>query len=96
MVICFHGTDKVTVKRILKDGFRKGTYFARHLEDALEFGGRFVFFVRFEENGFTNLEGKNWWQFHLAEVVLPEKIWKVVEYSQLLILDNPKVVEGLI
>lgn len=91
MIICFHGTNKAKVKRILREGFRVGTYFARHLEDALKFGGPHVFAVRFEEDGFNNME-KDWWQFHLAAVVPPEKIWKVVEYSQLLIHSNPGVV----
>ena len=93
MIICFHGTNKRTVKRILREGFRKGTYFARHLEDALEFGGPFVFSVRFEEDGFVGTNWNGWWQFHTAEKISVAKIWKVVEYHQLLIHDNPGVVK---
>ncbi len=47
--ICFHGTDRARANDITDNGFKKGTYFAKHLEDALEFGGSWVFQVCFEE-----------------------------------------------
>ena len=43
--IWFHGTQHRKAQKILKEGFREGTYFADHLEDALEFGGNHVFQV---------------------------------------------------
>ena len=88
MIICFHGTRKRAVKGILCKGFRKDTYFARHLEDALEFGGPYVFFVRFEENEFVGLRWNGWWQFHPSRAIPATKIEKVVKYSQLLIHNN--------
>lgn len=41
----YHGTDKKTAGTILKDGFKRGTYFAIHLEDSVKFGGKYVFEV---------------------------------------------------
>lgn len=92
MIICFHGTSKSTAERILKVGFQKGTYFARHLETALSFGGPYVFYVRFEEDGFNNLE-EGWWQFHLAEKVGIDKIWKLLQFKPRILHENPGVVE---
>ncbi len=44
----WHGTTSAKKARsIIRDGFRKKTWFARHLEDALAFGGRHVFEVGF-------------------------------------------------
>jgi hypothetical protein len=45
-IIWFHGTSRKNVDGILKNGFRKGTWFARHMEDAVTFGGPVVFFVK--------------------------------------------------
>ncbi len=93
MIICYHGTDRATAEQISLTGFRKGTYFARHLEDALGFGGGYVFYVRFEEDRFNNSNMEpNWWQFHLAEHVPPWKIWKLVRYQPELLFETPAVV----
>ena len=44
--IWWHGTtNKKKVNSILKNGFNEGTWFAEHLENALEFGGKYVFAV---------------------------------------------------
>lgn len=45
--ICYHGTDWFHAACILREGFREGTYFAKHLEDAIEYGGPCVFGVAF-------------------------------------------------
>ncbi len=92
MIICFHGANKADAERISREGFRVGTYFARHLEDALGFGGPYVFFVRFEEGKFNNLE-KDWWQFHLQERVSLWKIWKLVKYDPETLFEAPEVVK---
>lgn len=47
-VICFYGTDAANASNIRVEGFTKGTFFAKHLEDALEFGGVWVFQVCFD------------------------------------------------
>lgn len=62
-VICFHGTEAVNATNILVDGFKKGTYFAKHLEDALEFGGLWVFQACFDEEQLP----PGCWQFRIRE-----------------------------
>ena len=54
--ICYHGTDKQTASKILLEGFEIGTHFARHLEDAIEFGGDHIFEVSFKQKTLP----KNW------------------------------------
>ena len=44
--IWYHGTNRYNSSLIQKEGFREGTWFARHMEDAVEFGGPIVFAVR--------------------------------------------------
>lgn len=44
--VYFHGTQKEHVASIQREGFKEGTYFARHMEDAANFGGPCVFFVK--------------------------------------------------
>ena len=43
--IVFHGTNKKNAEAILENGFEPRTYFVLHLEDALEFGGEYIFSV---------------------------------------------------
>lgn len=45
-IIWFHGTDKRNLRGIKMHGFRAGTYFAAHLEDAICYGGPYVFLVK--------------------------------------------------
>ena len=72
MVICYHGTKPRNVAGIMRDGFREGTYFARHLEDAIHMGGRHVFGVAFDKDKFSRALSN--WQFILREVVPPSRI----------------------
>jgi len=41
----YHGTDKRTAGIIMKNGFKRGTFFSTHLEDAVGYGGKYVFEV---------------------------------------------------
>jgi len=46
-VVWFYGTNsKEMVSEIEKEGFQEGTYFAQHMENAVVFGGAYVFFVK--------------------------------------------------
>jgi hypothetical protein len=47
--ICYHGTNRVNAKSIVKRGFLPCTYFSAHLEDALGYGGNHVFEVAFHK-----------------------------------------------
>lgn len=45
--VWFHGTRSIQeLTSIKKNGFRKGTYFARHMEDAVGYGGPYVAWVK--------------------------------------------------
>ncbi len=46
-IIVYHGTKVVEARKILKEGFKEGTYFAKHLEDAIGYGGNYVFEVAY-------------------------------------------------
>ena len=53
--VWFHGTRTWTsVAKIRDEGFKEGTYFARHMEDAVIMGGAHIFFVR------VAFEGNDW------------------------------------
>ena len=80
MRIYFHGTSKENAEKILVGGFDIGTWFAFHLEDALEFGGDYVFRVEgFDEDSFSDDVD---WQFHVLERVPPDRILRLDRYSR--------------
>lgn len=81
MLYCFHGTNEENSKQILENGFNSGTYFAHHLEDALEFGGKYVFMVEFDENKFNNTDEDSW-QFWIIDTVMPDKIKSLTKYEE--------------
>ena len=41
----YHGTNKKGADIIMKDGFKRGTFFSNHLENAIYMGGPYVFQV---------------------------------------------------
>lgn len=86
-LFCWHGTNKQNADKIKKEGFNEGSYFARHLEDALTFGGLYVFRVEFDPNEFyihkqTVPLSEIEWQFHITKRVLPDKIESLIKYSK--------------
>lgn len=87
-VICYHGTKVNKCVSILRDGFRPGSYFALHLEDALEFGGSVVFRVIFDDAAH-----RNDWQFFIYETVPPDRIIAITEYVVHKVYGNPKLQE---
>ena len=95
VLYCYHGTNGENSKSILKDGFREGTYFAYHLEDALTFGGQYVFLVEFDETKFNNTDDENdRWQFWIINPIAPDKIKSLTNYNPE-ILYAPAGVSGL-
>lgn len=82
MLYCYHGTNKENAKLISETGFRPGTYFAHHLEDALAFGGKYVFRVEFEEDKFSNEDDCDRWQFWIINTVLPDRIKSLTKYEE--------------
>ncbi len=76
MRICYHGTNKENAQSILKEGFRPGTYFTWHLEDAIEKGGNYVFEVAFDDP-------PNHWQFAFTDKsVEPDRIVSHTVYQR--------------
>ena len=73
--IWFHGTSSENVLSILEEGFHEGTWFARHLEDALGFGGEFVFFVNVK---FRSRK----WQVLCANAIPKTAIKRVIKYNR--------------
>ena len=72
----YHGTNEITARRIQKQGFEKGTYFAKHLEDAVGYGGEYVFEVMYP----TELIPENW-QFIIGKTLSPRSIVSLKRYK---------------
>jgi hypothetical protein len=68
--VCYHGTDEESAASIFKEGFNSGTYFSEHLEDALGFGGSYVFEVCFPKGTTSQSD----WQFTTQERISPARI----------------------
>ena len=69
LMIWYHGTNAEAAQQIMREGFRPGTNFASHLEDALGYGGLHVFDVALREP-----RGEERWQWDCLEAVPPESI----------------------
>lgn len=76
--IVYHGTNEANAKKILKHGFKIGTYFATHLEDSLGFGGNYVFEVAFPSSAIP----KGTWQFTTVQQLPPRLIVQLTKYGQ--------------
>lgn len=72
--IWYHGTNKNNAKSILKTGFREGTWFAKHLEDAIGYGGEYVFEVDMEVNNED-------WQIHMGHDIPTSWIHSLHRYK---------------
>lgn len=75
MAVWFHGTTQENAEKILQEGFQPGTYFGKHLEDAVHFGGGYVFEVYFKEAPTKN------WQWRCSEVIPPSAILNLIRYQ---------------
>jgi len=75
MNIGFHGTNEANARKILKEGFDPDSHFAVKLEDALEFGGTWVFMVKFKSIDETN------WQFTVGQHLHPNRITRLTQYN---------------
>ena len=75
--IWYHGTNKENSELILKNGFKKGTYFANHLEDAIGFGGKYVFEVA------LLMDKKNYWEWITPIIISKNKIIRLKIYNDI-------------
>jgi len=73
--IVFHGVNNLKkAERILKEGFKPNTYFALHFEDALEYGGKYIFYV------VLKCDDKNW-QPRPRKVVSTGRITRLISIN---------------
>ena len=87
-MIAYHGTDEATAQIILMEGFKESTHFARHLEDALAFGGAYVFAVLFEDEDEWFGLG---WQTVYPQSVSNEKILWLQKFEGSWLFQNYKL-----
>ncbi len=90
-IVC-HGTNLRNARKILKEGFKKDTYFARHLEDAIGYGGLYVFEVAYP----VVLIPKNCWQFLNRERVPPEFIVRLTKYNRSKVIKDNMVLRHMV
>jgi len=79
--ICYHGTDAGAAEAILCVGFRPNTHFAANLQDAIGYGGPWVFEVMFDHPP----EG---WQWVSSVAVSKEKIVSLRNYDVHTVVDH--------
>jgi hypothetical protein len=72
-MIGFHGTNKENALKIIKSGFAPYTHFSRNLQDALEFGGSWVFMVKFQRVPDN-------WQFLNKKLIPINRIVRLTQY----------------
>jgi hypothetical protein len=84
MQIVYHGTDEATAKKILKKGFKPGTFFALHLEDSVGFGGNYIFEVAVESASLPKPSKKlgTDWEFIATDRVPPSQIVQLKHYPK--------------
>ena len=78
-VIAYHGTDKESAELILKQGFKKKSYFAFKKEEAMNYGDH-IFTVVLSANPDRwkgEPVGDELWQFHLRNDIGREVIYKM-------------------
>lgn len=85
LCVCYHGTSKENAEAILKTGFKAWTYFAKHLEDAIGFGGKYVFEVMFERELVPND-----WQFMIKRKLSNKNIVTLNYYNRIICLKSNK------
>jgi hypothetical protein len=82
MIICWHGTNYRSAMSIIKNGFRPDTHFAAHAEDALGFGGPYLFSVQFDR------EPKGW-QFMNTDHIPPDRIVNLTVFDSCTLYGPP-------
>ena len=92
ITISYHGTNAKNTRKILKEGFQKGTYFARHMEDALGYGGKYIFEVAIP----LSMTHKGNWQFIVDSCVPPEFIIRLTKYNPAKIIVNNMVLRHMV
>lgn len=88
MAMGYHGTvRKKVADKILQEGFKQGSFFATHLEDAIGFGGEYVFEVAF----CMDFKPRGGWQWVEKDGVPPERIVTLNKFNKEQLFENDVV-----
>jgi hypothetical protein len=92
MMIAYHGTmSREIADKILKEGFKVGTWFAKkNLADALVHGGPYIFTVEFDPAGFKGEKFEGDWQFWLRDSLGPEAIVALHHFEKAAIFERAR------
>lgn len=88
--IYYHGTNSKNAKKILKEGFKVGTYFTWDLHSALVMGGNHIFGVYFH-----NKDIKDYWEWISNKIIISDKILYYRRFSVKSIYENEEEQEKL-
>lgn len=77
----YHGTIKENADQILKNGFKKYSYFTPYLSTALSYGGEYIFII--SDNNITDKDlGDGKWEFIYDKEIKPDDIIALVHYDK--------------
>ena len=82
----YHGTNKDNAKIIKKNGFKRGTFFSTHLEDAVGYGGSYVFQVSIKLD-YDHI----YWEYVSRRKIPARQIVKLTIYSSKKLFYNQKL-----
>jgi len=86
--ICYHGTTRENAEKIAEEGFNQYTFFARNLQDAIGYGGLYIFLVAFRAS-----EIPDDWQFISREHIGPERIVCLKLYQVQTLKENEELAD---
>ena len=87
----YHGTNKKNANKILKTGFKPGTYFTWDLHSALTMGGKYVFGIYFSDKK----PKKDYWEWRNIKTIGPQKILYLRKFQIQCLYDNQKEQEKM-
>lgn len=90
LVICYHGTTRECAEIIRAKGFAKNAPFTTTLEDALEFGGKYVFGVAFETKSVPKI-----WAFKISKKKSVKDIVFLNKYEKEVIVSNVDLMDKI-
>ena len=89
---CYHGTTLDCARKILAQGFNADSWFAQHMEDAVAYGGPYVFQVVFDASGLPiGDDGMPCWQFHVPASVSSRAIRKYWHVETIVLFNDGAV-----